>query len=208
MTHQLILRPLCVRCLFLITLVVAFVILLTSSAKAQSTKWIITVDSTGSEPKPGYSVSPTKGGCPYQAKQDPENLQVCPGDTIHWQAKSTNKKSELYLFHEDLIFDQNGTSPHGFQATDDKLTKAAKIKLDPSLEGDHEYYVAVFDKATKMVYVDDPKVIVGKGSPFELLDEIQEDCGLLVSGLANNPTAREQARAICVDAEKLKQMLK
>jgi hypothetical protein len=207
MTRQPILRPLWVRCLFLITLVFAFLILLTSSAKAQSTTWIITVDSTGSKPKPVYSVSPTQGGCPYQAIQDPENLQVCPGDTIQWQAKSTNKKSEIYLFHEDSIFDQNGTSPHGFQATDDKLTKAAQIKSDPSLQGAHEYYVAVFDKKTERVYVHDPKVIIGKGSPLELLEDMQEDCGPLVSGLANNSTAREQARAICEDVEKLKKLL-
>jgi hypothetical protein len=207
MTRQPILRSPWVRCLLLIILVVAFSILLTSSATAQSTTWIIVVDSTGLKPKPVYRVSPTYGGCPYQAIQDPENLRVCPGDTIQWQAESTNKKSELYLFHEDPIFDQSGTSPHGFQATDDKLTKAAQIKSDPSLRGAHEYYVAVFDKATERVYVDDPKVIIGKGSPLELLEDIKEECGLLVSGLANNPTARGQATAICEDVEKLKNLL-
>jgi hypothetical protein len=208
MTRQLSFRTLGTRCVVFIAVVTVFVILLPYSAKAQSTTWIITVDATGSRPKPVYSVSPTQGGCPYQAIQDPENLKVCPGDTIQWQAKSTNKMSEMYLFHEDLIFDQNGTSPQGFQASDDKLTGAAQIKTNPSLKGDHEYYVAVFDKKTKRVYVHDPKVIIGTGSPVELLEGIQEECDHLVSGLANNPNARAQAKAICEEVEKLKNLLK
>jgi hypothetical protein len=167
MSRQLSLRTIGTRCVVFAIELAVFGILLASSAQAQ-TNWIISVDATGSGRKPTYHVAPTIGGCPFQLHQDPQNLHVCPGDKVQWQVISTKKKSELYIDQVDTIFDQSGASPKGFHASDDQPTDSAQIKSNSSLVGGHEYSVSAVDKDTNRLYVDDPKIIIGRAQQIYL----------------------------------------
>lgn len=209
MFRSLKLKTIGARFLMVVTLLAIFAILLVPRASAQATTWTITIDATGSSSNPGYSVSPTTGGCPFTLKQNPENLAVCPGDKIVWQLMSTEKLSELYLYHEDaILLDPNTNSPHGVQASNDNPSLTYTVKSNPSLQGPHKYYVAALDKKTARLYVADPKVIIGQGSPIELLDQIQTACKPLLGSLEDNSKAKDQAKAMCAQVQQIKNLLK
>ncbi len=207
MNHQISLRTIGTRCMVFATAVAAFCILSVSSANAQSTTWTVTVVATGSDAKPEYTVSPTSGGCPNQTTQNPKKLHVCPGDTVQWVASTTKTQNQMYLFQEEpILLDTSGAPTQGFYVQD-TTPVGGKITSDASLVGWHEYYVGVWDKNAKRLYVDDPKIIIGNGPPLELLEDIRKDCGKFARSFSDETKANE-AKKLCMDTEqKLKKLL-
>jgi hypothetical protein len=207
MIHQISPGTIGIRCMVFATAVAAFCILSASSANAQSTTWTVTVIATGSDAKPEYKVSPTSGGCPNQTTQNPKKLHVCAGDTVQWIASTTKTQNDMYLFQEEsILLDPSGVPTQGFYIQD-TAPVGGKITSDASLVGWHEYYIGVWDKNAKRLYVDDPKIIIGTGPPLELLDEVRKDCGKFARSFSDETKANE-AQTICRDVEqKLKKLL-
>ena len=99
-----------------------------------------------------------------------------------------------------------GASPKGFHASDDQPTDSAQIKSNSSLVGGHENSLSAVDKDTNRLYVDDPKIIIGRG-PTDILEDIQKLCGQLASSFKDEAKAKE-AKKTCEDAEqKLNKLL-
>jgi len=142
------------------------------------TVWTVTVDATGSGHSLTYALSSNPSGAPNCSGLNPHPspsasyLYICPGDTVQWVAKTkTNQsgemKSELGLLHEEcILLDKWGHSHQSFHASHGHPTEGGATD-DPcvALKVPHKYYAVVFDKVSNQWHYDDPKIIVGGGSP-------------------------------------------
>ena len=143
----------------------------TSTVTRAQINWVIQITEPSSGTKPEYKIlnpSPLpKLQCPFSLfdpGQGPKTVRVCQGDTVQWSANTPGMQSELYIYHDDPIFDYKGGSPQGFHASNGDMTDPASIKLGDNLRGSHEYHLALFDKSTNHLYLEDPKIIIGGGS--------------------------------------------
>jgi hypothetical protein len=209
---------------------VAFGVLLASSARAQTTTWIVTISVSGASEAPTYSVKSTPANAPTCSKAHPTqgtngDVYVCQNDKVYWTAatkKDSNGKmqSEMFILHEDSILDKTGATypTHGFHARDGGQDGGS---IDPDYDsGDpHEYYVFVFDKLTQQMYVDDPKIIIGTGTVDEVserLNDIKQQARqlrvLVTADPASTNEQKEEAirreRKMATDVDKLKALLK
>lgn len=182
-------------------------ILIASTAKAKST-WTITVVATGSKSKPSYNITMTGSNiCGYSIPADFRNLYVCQGDDVFWTVKSTGNPAQfqMYVYHEDPIILQNNNPIQWFDISDTKPQDGGTVTSDGSMVLDHKYYVAVFDKNSHRLYVEDPKVIIGTGKLTAEVKAIRAKCGDLEKLVTED---KEKAKAICNDIEKrLNQLL-
>jgi hypothetical protein len=192
------------------------------------TKWMITVNATGASEMPTYSIAsdpPNAPNCdPSGAKPGTNgDLYVCLHDKICWIAVTTpdgagNMHSEMFIFVDDDILDKDDntrTITHAFRAKN-----GAKIcgPVDDwtGEEVDHKYGVVVFDRSTKRIYIDDPKIRIGTGTAVPALRYFQEAChsqSKFIADLDVKDESKKQAiinrfRDICEDVRKLKSLLK
>jgi hypothetical protein len=160
---------------------IALSIFPTWGAEAQTT-WTITVVATGNHQKPvRYDVSRVDTGVPcVYSNNDAKKLKVCLKDTIRWAAETDagtdgTKKNELFVFHEDpILIDTTNATVQTLHAS---YGKTADGHVDPHApQGDHEYYVAIYDKSNTRWYAEDPKIIIGGTLAIDLVLDIQKDC--------------------------------
>ncbi|HXX45541.1 MAG TPA: hypothetical protein VEJ38_12490 [Candidatus Acidoferrales bacterium] len=228
-----------VRLLLLSTIaVVAFGYVAEPAAKAQSaptpgTTWVVTVDVTTPNPiggpeVPSYSIA-TKG-LPPNSPPPPTcgasstaltllgDVPVCPGDTIYWQAKTSNGKGVITVDEVDGVLHSGSNSPHWFHGNVGDLIGGITSSSHPQ-RGGHDYVVAVYDSGLNKVVVDDPKIIVGSGNgnlatSAVLLTQIQQSVQLLSDQVArvlkDDPKALEEAngtlRRMIEDVDKLQRI--
>jgi hypothetical protein len=96
-----------------------------------------------------YTVSPPN---------DPLNMDVKVNDEIHWKVEFTSHSQfqAAILFRDTTPFVKNdGSALKTFQWSGGTAGGTAQT------QGNHEYCVAVFDKRTQSLCLDDPKIIVG-----------------------------------------------
>lgn len=192
-------------------IVTVFCIFLTQRAQAQ-TQWTITIDATGSQPKPhGYTVARKDIGspCSYNnSNSDAPKLKVCGNDIVQWIASTAAdssgiKKNELFIFHEDkVLLDGNKNS---IQLLHESDGNAAEGIVDPSAvqpgqDVDHEYYVIVYDRSHKKWYVEDPKIIIGGTRGPQLIRSIQKSCDELSPLLDKHDDLGKEARDKAIQA--------
>jgi hypothetical protein len=203
------------RCAFLLTVLAAASSALplqaqdatvqTSTQPRAAIPWVIQLSEPSTGTKPVYQIlSPSpipKLECQFylfDPSQGPKTLRVCPGDTVQWVAKTPGMQSELYIYHDDAIFDYNGGSPQGFDASNGAKSDLVSIKLDSSLQGSHEYHVALFDKSTNHLYLEDPKIIIGGGgSPTQ-------DCEKYLAIFVTDKKSEDRVNKFCRDIKKSK----
>jgi hypothetical protein len=213
MFYQLSLRLGRKRLVIIVMAASAFGILFVPSARGQ-TNWIIELDATGAGPAPRYKFAapnpvPTTLPCRFETTDPPqsaETLRVCPGDSVLWKATTKAMKNQMYVHHDDPIFDKNGRTNQDFYASDGK-TDGGVIKSDASLKGPHKYRLAVIDTATNRAYPDDPKIIIGTGFPEEQVNTIVKKAKALRDQLKCDPAAMKLADDIINDLEFLKKNL-
>jgi hypothetical protein len=200
------------RCLVYSIAVAAFGILLAPCAKTQTT-WKVTVDVESGNDTPAYTVLSIPAGASNCAGQNPtpapsaENLYICPGDTVEWFLKTKGKKGTITIHQRDGFLTKGGVPTDLFRASEGHSDGGTSdVNAPPHV---YDYCVAVFDydPPNSHLYAHDPKVIIGTGSPVELLDGIQRDCRQLLTSLRDNPTAAEQAKKMCEESQKLKILL-
>jgi hypothetical protein len=182
----------------------AFGSLFVTGAKAQNSKstaptWTITVIANGSKEKPQYSVFPTAGSSQCYNDENPSptasTLTVCPDDIILWKAQTTSGKYKLYIFHEEsYLKDVNGVYSQGFEDVNGQIL--ATVGHDANGSYEHKYYVTVYDKVTKRLYLDDPKIMIGTGSRHALEKQIRQDCKKLHS-MPERSKEEDQVAALC-----------
>jgi hypothetical protein len=234
MPYKPILRPWFKRCGVFPIAVAAICAAISSNASAQTaasthaqTTWTITIDATGSGPKPaGYTVdfTPKTGGCPLaeppSPPPNPQNLNVCANDIVKWVAvtkknASGNMKSEMSVFHEHtILLDPNYSNKpnQAYHASDGQATDDALVDpnatVNPSVG--HEYYVAVFDKvngAKGKWYVDDPKIIIGGVGIDDLIARINKECSEQQQLAHADASAKTTVRELCKQVEDLENRL-
>jgi hypothetical protein len=79
----------------------------------------------------------------------------------------------------------------------------------------YEYCIAVFDKAAspQLLFIDDPKIIIGTGSPIEIdrlkkkANEIEKKANQLYQSLNGDPSAKKLAGELVGEAESLQELL-
>jgi hypothetical protein len=199
----------------LVTLAIAFAVfggLFVANANAQTT-WTVQIIGTDnpstaiSKPKYGLSRQDLAGGVPCKYSNSvPDNLKICPTDTVQWVAINQNGSkmahSEMVVYHEHaILLDDNGNPGHGFHASAGDAAGGA-VAPHAAQETPHEYYVVVVDKAASHTYFDDPKIIIGTGIDDVVL-KMKKDCtGISVESDANTP-----AQKLCKDVQTLIDLL-
>jgi len=196
--------------------VVALIVSLSPNASAQ-TIWTISVDVTSNADRPLYMVLPDHGGCMNLPHQNPENLYVCPGDTVQWDF-STMGKHGLLTIHQNRGFQNvKGIKDKWFRGTEGGTTPGvnmASVTIDGHDPGNvYEYCLAIYDNKNGAPYVlhaHDPKIIIG-GTPFGArLAELQEEFRPVLDEIAKDSkddSARRKAIKINEEIEKLKKLL-
>jgi hypothetical protein len=116
---------------------------------------------------------------------DARTLAINQGDNIKWKVKSAPPNPK---HHGALLFPV--TSPFGntssLQWTENDDAAAGYGVGAAQNVGQHKYDVAVFDRVTHKLYLDDPKIIVGSGNNavtqlMEARKELAEVRGQIVS---------------------------
>jgi hypothetical protein len=104
------------------------------------------------------------------------NMNVNNVDEIKWQALSVGphpKHHVAVLFITSTPFLDSHNNPiRSFQWTESDDANGAFGGGQVQTPGTHEYCVAVFDGNTQTLYVDDPKIIVGR--PLDAKAEVVE----------------------------------
>jgi len=187
-------------------------------ARTQATNWVITIDVSSGDPTPVYDISPKPTSvnypCTFSAGDQangPKVLRVCPDDTVVWQAKtsgtpSTMRSQMIVLFEDAIIDNKNGDPVQTFHAQDGMQDGGA---IDSSASSDvaYEYSVFVSDKLTKQVFIDDPKIIIGTGTAYDVLNNAETNCEKLRDRLRGNPVAEAQVARLCEQIQKAKNLL-
>ncbi|HEY2546746.1 MAG TPA: hypothetical protein VGI46_11825 [Candidatus Acidoferrum sp.] len=175
--------------------VAALSILSTSYAKA-NTQWTITVSVNKGTDPPKFGLSYTGPdptcGVPAQSDQDPENLYVCPGDTVIWIPATKGQKGWLIVEQVNGFQPAPGAPPMWFRGKEDK-SLVATVTTDANDDGSiYEYCVAVHDDngANTKLFVHDPKIIVG-GSNLERQFKLVLS---RLTAIVNDPKATEEAK--------------
>jgi hypothetical protein len=133
---------------------------------------------------------------------------------VNWIVKADDTQYEMRIYQEELILPKQS-----FGITETNPTDGGLVTSDPSLIGWHEYYVAVFKKNKKRLYVDDPKIIIGTGRSPRILEErvdsLRNDCASVLDALNKDSELKEeqkhkairQADEVCEAVEKLQKLL-
>ena len=110
-----------------------------------------------------YDVSPP---------QDPKNLRVNNGDDIKWDVRLPLRPGYriAILFIGTTPF--AGANGHAFQWSETEGAGGGYGVGPARYAGDHEYCVALYDKGTGALYLDDPKIIVGRGNCEDAKEEL------------------------------------
>jgi hypothetical protein len=169
-----------------------------------NTTWMVRVDVTSQNDVPTYSITsspPNAKNCDSTHTADPSkgDVAICAGDSIQWTFVTGGHNGWLTIHQSDgVLKDSNGKSKYYIREQEQGLK-------DPGATDPHEhnntykYCIAIHDKngSKTRLYTHDPKIIIGGGSPFELL---KRACNDLVVSIQDSSKA-DQAKAICEDAE-------
>lgn len=142
--------------------------LFSASARAQGVKpwirttWTVTIDVSSGNEDPTYSYDRTPGSCGNS--QTAKDLYICDGDTVKWRVKSKGGKDRLRIYQDDSILnDDNDSETKRFDAADGNATKGGQTNDNVILLRPYKYSVAVYNKSTGDLFIDDPQIIVGTG---------------------------------------------
>lgn len=171
------------------------------------TVWTVRVDVSAKNEKPKYSFSSNPVGAPNCSGNNPdpkpsaEDLYICPGDTVQWEFVTNGKRGSLTVYHRDSFLKKNGVATQWFHASEGQSDGGTSDKSD---KGEHEYCVAIFDKhvfSGDHLYAHDPKVIIGKAPPIEILNKLRSDCTKLAIAFGDEAAEeKKKANKICADA--------
>lgn len=140
-------------------------------------------------------------------------LHVKAGSSITWTAVTSQKNHHLAILFlkETPLVDKSGNPVYALQGSDaEEAGSGIGAGIDGEASGEYEYYVAVFDDATKTAYTDDPKIIVGSGgvSAAQDVSSALEDLRRANPRLLNEPKLHEEAESIEQRLQDLLQKLK
>jgi hypothetical protein len=177
------------------------------AAKAQLT-WTITVSEPSSGTKPKYDLSCQQAGTPVACPNtDPTVIDVNRNDAVYWQIGSNI--DELWIVHEDAIVDDaSGKATHLHHAKKGAGGQdGGNVDMNATVSATtaHKYYVFAYDH-TKILYYDDPRIIIGTGLVTSL-NAIEINCNALVKKLENSPGAKD-ARDLCQQIKALEESLR
>jgi hypothetical protein len=164
-----------------------------------STTWTITLDGTGSGPKPGYKVDPPSGGCPSQV-QDPENLHICQGDAVVWVAVTTGgdvtkMRHKLSIFLEHWILDDNNSDPtRDFESINGNNTLGGATDSKAPTGVAHKYHVSLYDRLTHIEYYDDPTIMIGGKGLLGEVEVVLADCPKFQTEIDQDSIVDEQKK--------------
>ena len=166
----------------------------------QSTTWTITIHPNRNFSKiDGYTVErndSSKTGCEYDNyAYDASTLWVCEGDTVRWLAATMgdndgNVKNDIYITIPDPIL-LEGHVVHGSDGVPAGGKIDKKSRKDP-----YEYHVFVIDKMNGKKYCEDPKIRIGTGTLYDLIEYIHELCERL-RVLAKTSNDKAITKGIC-----------
>lgn len=215
MLYNSVLSRSCKHRLALAITVVALSIAFAPAAKAQIT-WTITVGVPGTGTAPTYNLSCLATGtttppvpCP---STDPTVITVNRNDSVYWQIGSTSN-IELWIIHDDAIVDDaSGTATHHHHAKKGTPPERDGGKVDinaPVSTDKHKYSVFAYDLNSKILYYDDPRIIIGGSGIEASLGAIEMNCEALRKKLEAGPDAEDakDANALCKQIEALQESL-
>jgi len=148
------------------------------------TNWTITIAAKkGNPPTYDLDFQPASGGCPSPNVKGPLTgpLYVCLEDTINWKTDTDyDSTTDAWIFQEDDIMDDKPSHiQHAFHSHNNnppvKGTIDKGATVDPNVP--HEYHVFVHDG--HKLYHEDPKIMIGGGSPT--LEQIISQLNVLLS---------------------------
>src|ERR1700735_2022645 len=169
MRHYLSLEVNFKHCVMMAMGLAAFGGLFLTSTRAQRTTWTVTITVSGGTEKPVYGFLSNPPGASHclgtnpKPTPSPENLYICAGDEVLWTPKSDGTKSEMAVYHKDLLLNKNGKKERWFHATEPNSNGGTPDLNEPK-GVEHEYCVAVFDPSNGHLYIHDPKIIIGTGT--------------------------------------------
>jgi hypothetical protein len=176
-----------------------------------NTIWVVHVDVTSGNDLPVYTITSTPPGASncdpkHTAHTSQGDVPICPGDSIQWAFVTKGGNGSLTIHQSDgILKDGHGNAKYWIREQEQGL--ADTNTEDPTIvSGVFKYCVAIYDNGSNRVYTHDPKIIVGGGSPFELLKPFEAACHDLVVSIRNSSEA-DKARQICADADKKLQKL-
>jgi hypothetical protein len=129
------------------------------------TTWIVTINVEDKNGKikedPDYTVERTViGSCADSPSASP--LYICAGDTVRWKVKSNHGNDSLGIVQPDkILLDDHGDPSKRFRAENGAQTTGGATKITTPLKS-YEYAVTVHDKDNDHLYIDDPKIIIGR----------------------------------------------
>jgi hypothetical protein len=187
------------RAIGLISIIVAFG--LSVPSRSVATTWTVTIDLHTENDKPHYDVAKSDNVCTYPIPSDGYILYICRGDTVVWNVKTkTDGDYKLRIFFQHPVLDDdNSVKPaltKWFDGAKGHLTKGGKV--DSSVQSDeteeYAYAVSVYDadKPNRVLYLHDPKIIVGTGrtpSPINSLHTSIAEVNQLVMFFKDNSQA-------------------
>jgi hypothetical protein len=124
----------------------------TKPSTVTAKRYVVTIDVTGDQ------ISYSAPGIP-----DARVLPVNQGDDIKWKVKSAAPNPK---HHGAILFPVTSpfTGTTSLQWTENDDATAGYGVGAVQTVGQHKYSVAVFDRVTDKLYLDDPKIIVGSGN--------------------------------------------
>ena len=212
---------------FLISAIVAFGIVSASAAKAQSpapqgTTWVVTVDVTqpnanGSWEIPNYSVKsnpPDASNCgtSSQINSSKGDVGICAGDTVYWSAKTTKGNGFITVYEWDGVLRKSAndpSSPRWFQGAANTDIGGITVSTHPQT-GAHGYAISVYDPDSShpQPVLDDPQIVIGSGTPYDLIENMHKDCGDLSKLLDRDLNGRKQVDKVCGQILDLKKVFR
>jgi hypothetical protein len=116
-------------------------------------------------------------------------------------------RNQMIVFFEDDILDKGGSPTHTFHAQDGMADGGTIDSNNTSADVPYEYVVLVSDNLTKQVFIHDPKIIIGTGTVYDVLNNAETDCNKLQHRLSSDPVAETQAKRLCAQFRKLRELL-
>src|SRR3974390_1025347 len=151
-----------------------------------NTTWTVTVDVSKGTDIPTYDINPKNTpncvGSPPAGDPSKGDVQICPGDAIYWTFVTKGKKGWLTVHQNSGVLKDMTSNPiYWFHKKERDTQNPGGTTLSTEPDNIFTYCVAVHDNNGTLthLYTHDPKIIVGKGSPLQLLNDIQHDCSRL-----------------------------
>lgn len=171
------------------------------NAKAQIT-WTITVGVPASGTTLTYNLSCVPTPCP---SNDPTALTVNRIDSVYWQTGAAS--IEMWIVHDNAIVDDNTSHKPTHHHHAKNGQDGGKIDINaPVSPVPNKYSIFVYDGNTKILYYDDPTIIIGGSGLEQALSSIENKCISLRDELKNGSEA-EKARALCQQIKELEESL-